>query len=287
MLSVISMFQEAGDNRFARSLAQEIAKKKEEEEEEKAAAAEEEVANRRASQNAIAVPDPIPQKPAAEIEIEIDADDIKAEAEAQQAIADRAPSPVVFARTLTRLSVADNIPPILKQLAANFAAESCEGSPGSIKSPQSHAAPAPAPAPAPVLAPAPARETKEDSIRTVIKTRRPKNAKRGAAKTQFPAKGRKLTEKAPRYGCWYVKPSQWSVGMTDVLEEMEAKEKGSWGMEMALFNKRAKQISEEIPKLFIGKAFKQKCESEPGARVPHFLANVEQEEGGGLEADDS
>ena len=69
--------------------------------------------------------------------------------------------------------------------------------------------------------------------------------------------------------------------MTDVLEEMEAKEKGSWGMEMALFNKRAKQISEEIPKLFIGKAFKQKCESEPGARVPHFLANVEQEEGGG------
>ena len=53
----------------------------------------------------------------------LETDDVKAEMEAQKAIRDRPPSPVVFARTLTRLDIAENVPPELRLAASRRTAE--------------------------------------------------------------------------------------------------------------------------------------------------------------------
>ena len=62
--------------------------------------------------------------------------------------------------------------------------------------------------------------------------------------------------------------------MKEVMEEMRAKEEGSWGKEMAEIDRKAKLIQQEMPKLYIGKVFKSKIEKK-GERVPNFLKEVE------------
>jgi len=76
-----------------------------------------------------------------------------------------------------------------------------------------------------------------------------------------------------RYGAWYIDPKKWTVGMYNVLNEMAAKQQGSWGVEMANIKAKADTLQNEIPKLFIGKAFTKDLSSK-GARIPHFLSRV-------------
>ena len=89
-------------------------------------------------------------------------------------------------------------------------------------------------------------------------------------------KDRRLVEEKEkkRYGAWYIKPEKWSVGMGKVMSEMAAKQQGSWGVEMEAIKDKSEALQTEIPKLFIGKVFKQQL-MKKGRRVPHFLTNVE------------
>jgi hypothetical protein len=61
--------------------------------------------------------------------------------------------------------------------------------------------------------------------------------------------------------------------MYNVLNEMAAKQQGSWGVEMASIKAKADDLQKEIPKLFIGKAFTKDLVGK-GRRLPHFLSRV-------------
>ena len=80
-------------------------------------------------------------------------------------------------------------------------------------------------------------------------------------------------QRAARYGAWYIPPEKWSVGMLDVLNEMAAKQQGSWGEEMAGIKSKSKELQERMPELFISKSFKRTLTLK-GERVPHFLRGV-------------
>jgi hypothetical protein len=85
-----------------------------------------------------------------------------------------------------------------------------------------------------------------------------------------------------RYGAWYINPEKWTVGMYNVLNEMAAKQQGSWGVEMASIKAKADDLQREIPRLFIGKAFTKDLVGK-GCRLPHFLSRVVLEDDGNLQ----
>ncbi|GMH83324.1 hypothetical protein TrST_g4344 [Triparma strigata] len=84
----------------------------------------------------------------------------------------------------------------------------------------------------------------------------------------------RIEKEKQRYGAWYIKPSKWSVGMGKVLDEMAARQQGSWGSEMAIMKEQSDELQLSIPKLFIGKIFKRELMNN-GKRIPHFLADVQ------------
>lgn len=94
-------------------------------------------------------------------------------------------------------------------------------------------------------------------------------SKEGEEKSSY-----RVEKEKQRYGAWYIKPSKWSVGMGKVMDELAARQQGSWGSEMAIMKEQSDRMQVHIPKLFIGKIFKRELMGK-GKRVPHFLGGVE------------
>ncbi|GMI27629.1 hypothetical protein TrCOL_g10920 [Triparma columacea] len=184
---------------------------------------------------------------------------------------DRPPSPIVFARSLRPIKIAQDVPDILlvtehKQRAAMSVT--------ATKSLHSYAKAAVDEIWKHDDESSSSSSSSSDSSGSPRGGRRSaRKSRRSARKSRSPTAGRKSVSPHVRYGAWYINPEKWSVGMYNVLNEMAAKQQGSWGVEMASIKAKADDLQKEIPKLFIGKAFTKDLVGK-GRRLPHFLSRV-------------
>jgi len=268
----------------------------------------------------------------------LETDDVKAFADAQEAIRNRPPSPVVFARTLVRLKIAKEVPKELQQSADLRKEEWMVGDRfgpaeygyrlGGKNSPNTSsrskivlkagvkkmeippfnpeknivkAKPPQQKKPAGGLTHRGRKQNIKKGARERGRTGderkattgkategRPASLVKTAAMTPTSAKkkmagkhinggggfSKRENEKAPRYGRRFSDPKKWTGGRAAVKDEMKSKQSGSWGKEMAAIDKKARELGEEIPKLYIGKMLKQRLEKR-GERIPEFLKAVD------------